>query len=69
MTDITLTITGMGCEGCKKTVTEALNKVEGVQAINVDLNSGTAAVTYAAPATADDLVAIVQKAGYIAAPA
>ena len=65
MQEITLSVVGMGCEGCKKTVTQALSKVEGVQSTEIDLKKGTATVTYNEPASRDDLVTSVQKAGYI----
>ncbi len=45
MTDKTYTVTGMTCEHCVSSVSGEVAKVNGVQAVNVDLNAGTVTVT------------------------
>lgn len=35
-------VKGMSCEHCRKSVTEAVSKVPGVTAVEVDLKNGTA---------------------------
>ncbi len=45
MTDKTYTVTGMTCGHCVSSVTGEVAKVNGVQAVNVDLNAGTVTVT------------------------
>lgn len=42
----TFTINGMTCNGCAKTVTNLLSKVEGVQEANVSLDEKTAEITH-----------------------
>jgi copper chaperone len=64
---ITLSISGMDCEGCVKSVTEALKGVEGVAEVEVSLENHTATVT----GTSVDLfllAAAADSAGYGATP-
>ncbi len=37
-----ITVTGMSCEHCRRSVTEAISKVPGVSAVSVDLSTGKA---------------------------
>lgn len=62
-----LTVKGMGCDGCAKTVRAALEAVPGVTGAEVSLEAGTAVVH--GRAAADALVAAVVDAGYDAVPA
>lgn len=41
---ISLSISGMDCEGCVKSVSEAVRTVEGVEEVVVSLDKGTATV-------------------------
>lgn len=59
---ITLTVTGMSCEHCEQTVTEALESIEGVTSATADNEANEAVVEGNAPI--DDLVAAVEDAGY-----
>jgi len=59
---IELTVTGMGCDGCVKTVRGALSTVPGVERAEVDLASGRAVVHGSAQAAA--LIAAIVDAGY-----
>jgi len=59
---MTLKINGMMCMHCVAHVKKALESVDGVLSVEVDLKSGTAKVTGAAPA--DALRAAVINAGY-----
>lgn len=66
-----LRIEGMTCQHCVRHVTRALERVEGVEAVAVDLEAGRAEVrpragTRPAP---EALVAAVRDAGYEATPA
>ncbi|MFB6069986.1 MAG: heavy-metal-associated domain-containing protein [Halanaeroarchaeum sp.] len=58
----TLTVTGMSCEHCEQTVTEALEGVPGVTAASADRESDRAVVE--GDADIDRLVAAVDDAGY-----
>lgn len=63
-TTSTYTVTGMTCEHCVRSVTEALTKLDGVTDVDVDLASGR--VTVASDHVLDDaaVVAAVDEAGY-----
>ncbi len=61
----TLKIAGMHCDMCVKKVTEALNAVDGVRAVEVKLEPGTAEVTMTVGRVDPDaLRKAVEGAGY-----
>lgn len=60
----TLTITGMTCGHCQKAVTEALESVEGVTKVDVNLESGMAKVEGSSDTSA--LISAVEEEGYSA---
>ncbi len=62
MSKKTLKIEGMMCEGCVKSVKEALEKVPGITGVDVNLKKGTAVVQ----GDADDetLIKAVVDAGF-----
>ncbi len=63
MAEKAYTVTGMTCGHCVSSVTSEVSKIEGVQAVDVDLASGRVAVT--GDGFADDQVrAAVDEAGY-----
>ncbi len=65
LTQHRLQIEGMTCDHCVKRVTSALQNLDGVDSVVVDLESGQANVTYDASAVGlQDIVASVQNAGY-----
>ena len=69
-TTLDLSITGMTCGSCVRHVTEALRGVSGVGEAQVDLQGGRATVAYdPATATAEQMVQVVEEAGYQAAVA
>lgn len=63
---ITYTVPGMSCGHCKSSVTEELSEVEGVEAVDVDLDTKLVVVTGSG---LDDtaLRAAIEEAGYQAA--
>lgn len=63
MSDRTYSVTGMTCEHCVKAVTEEVGKVDGVQAVAVDLGSGRVTVTGDGYTDAQ-IAAAVDEAGY-----
>ena len=71
METLTLKINGMSCQMCVKHVTRALEGVAGVTEVQVDLEAGTAAVTYdPAKAGLAAFESAVAEAGYeVAGPA
>lgn len=60
----TLTVTGMTCGHCQKAVTEALESVEGVTKVDVNLESGMAKVEGSSHTSA--LISAVEEEGYSA---
>lgn len=64
---ITLSISGMDCDGCVKSVTEALKGVEGVAEVEVSLENHTAIIK-GSNVDLFSLTAAVDSAGYGATP-
>ncbi len=62
MHETTLQISGMTCNHCVMSVTKTLQKIPGVDNVQVDLSKGEAVVRGNAPAEA--MVAAVKAAGY-----
>jgi len=58
----TITVEGMSCEHCQESVEAALANVQGVQSVEVDLD--TAQATVEGDAATQDLVTAVDEAGY-----
>jgi len=58
----TITVTGMSCEHCEQSVTEALESVPGVTSASADREAEQATVE--GDADPDALVAAVKDAGY-----
>jgi copper ion binding protein len=62
---IELTVEGMTCGGCVRSIEKKLSKVEGVEAAHVDLGTGKAIVEYDdSRAQIDQLIAAVEQIGY-----
>lgn len=59
-----LTVDGMMCPRCQAHVQKALEAVEGVASVEVDLEAKTAAVTLSADVSDEMLTAAVSEAGY-----
>lgn len=70
MTTTVIDVEGMTCGNCVKHVTEELTELDGVSAVDVDLNAGaTSPVTVTSTAALDEaaLRAAVDEAGYTVA--
>jgi copper chaperone CopZ len=67
MDETQLTISGMTCEGCVRTVTRVLSRVPGVTAAHVELDTGRATVQ--GVVRPEELKAAVEAAGFGATPA
>jgi len=62
---VTLSVTGMTCEACPITIKKALNKVEGVEHIAVNLEKKEALITFDdAKTTVEALLKAIKNAGY-----
>ena len=65
MADITLSITGMSCGGCVRSVTGVLKALPGVSAVDVTLEPGEARVSFdPAQVSPAQLAAAVEDAGF-----
>ncbi len=62
MSEITLRIQGMSCNGCRTAVERALKRVGGVEDVNVSLERNEAVVK--GTASYEELASAVEKAGY-----
>ena len=62
--ELTLAIEGMTCASCARRVEKALTAVPGVASATINLAAETARVTYAAPASPEEVAAALAKAGY-----
>ncbi|MFP4238795.1 MAG: heavy metal translocating P-type ATPase [Rhodosalinus sp.] len=61
---ITFAIEGMTCAGCVRHVAAALEGVEGLRDVHVNLANETASVTADAPGRAPEAAAALERAGY-----
>ncbi len=68
MTDNVYTVTGMTCAHCVAAVTEEVEAVPEVTAVEVDLASGRLSVRSRTPIATADVRAAVEEAGYHLAP-
>lgn len=59
-----LTIDGMMCQHCVRTVTKTLESLSGVTAVHVDLDSKSATVASSSVIPADDFKKVITTAGY-----
>ena len=67
MATTTLKVSGMTCGHCVRTVTEALEGVDGVRSAQVDLQAGNARIDYdEKQTTPDTLASVVMDEGYTA---
>ncbi len=68
MTEKTLNVEGMSCGHCKAAVEGELNKLDGVQRANADVERGTVEVSYdEGNLTTEDLEEAIEEAGYTVA--
>lgn len=65
MKTVTIGVAGMTCDSCVNSVTKALNRVDGVQQVNVSLEKNEANVTFDdTKASETDLKTAIEDAGY-----
>ncbi len=58
-------VTGMYCDACQTKIQHALSKTDGVKSATVDLNSGSATVTFDdAKVKPEQIIKIIEKEGY-----
>ncbi len=64
MSTTTYKVQGMTCGHCVNAVTEEVRKLDGVNDVQIDLDSGNVTVTSEAPLSEDAVRAAVDEAGY-----
>lgn len=64
MTKETLTVPNISCTHCVRRITEALNGVPGVQAVQADAATKQVTVTYEGADTAARIRAVLDEIGY-----
>ncbi len=57
-------INGMSCQHCVQAVKSALEQVEGIKNVQVDLEKGEASFEEASPVDLEEVKKAVQAAGY-----
>lgn len=60
----TLNVKGMMCVNCQKHVHDALLAMDGVSAVDVNLEKGTAKVTASREIPMDEFRSVISEAGY-----
>ena len=64
MSTTTYTVSGMTCDHCVRAVTEEVSKVDGVEMVDVELDSGRMVVTSDGDVSDEAVAAAVDEAGY-----
>lgn len=59
-----VTVTGMTCQHCVMSVTEEVSEIEGVSAVDVQLDSGLLTVLADRDVERDEIAAAVSEAGF-----
>ena len=63
--EVTIGVYGMTCGHCQKRVADAISSLEGVESVEVDLESERATVSFdPQKVSLDDIKGAIQKAGY-----
>ncbi|MFA6811020.1 MAG: heavy metal-associated domain-containing protein [Desulfoplanes sp.] len=64
MDKTTINVQGMSCQHCVQSVTRALQNIEGLQEISVDLAHKTASFTSDSPVNMDAVHAAIRNIGF-----
>ena len=59
-------VTGMSCGHCESAIRQEVGALSGVETVEVSAADGSLAVTSATPLLADEIIAAVDEAGYVA---
>jgi len=60
----TVTVTGMSCEHCARSVTEELGAMSGVQTVDVTVSSGAVTIFSDRELSGTEIAGAVEAAGY-----
>jgi copper chaperone len=65
MNTVTIQVVGMHCAHCTTAVTEALKKLDGVEAVDVNLQAGTVFIQYdSSKVQESQLISTIEEQGY-----
>jgi copper chaperone CopZ len=64
MTTVTYTLPAVHCHHCVHTVQSEVSELAGVQSVSVNKDSKAAVITFDAPATEDNIIALLKEIGY-----
>lgn len=68
--EITLTVEGMSCSACERHVNTALRELDGVEDVDVDLDTGRVTVKHDPDrAAVEAMLVALEEAGYASRPA
>ena len=59
-----ISVTGMHCAACSARVEKVLGRIEGVSSAKVNLIAEKAEVVYESPATPEEMIRVIRRAGY-----
>ncbi len=64
MNNITYTVPSISCMHCVHTIKSELSEMEGVGAVEVDMNTKSVAVEYSSPATPEKIEELLKEINY-----
>jgi copper chaperone len=64
MTTVTYNIPSIHCGHCVHTIKMEVSELEGVQSVQVDEAGKQAVITFGAPATEDNIIALLKEINY-----
>lgn len=64
MTKVNYAIPAIHCNHCAMTIKVELNDIDGVTAVDVDVENKSATITYEAPAEESGLIELLKEIGY-----
>lgn len=60
----TLTVQGMTCGGCAKSVERAINELAGISSVAVDWQAGQVVVSHDETVSQADIIGVIDDAGF-----
>lgn len=64
MTTVTYTIPNISCKHCVHTIKMEVGELDGVQSVEADLQTKEAVITFVAPATEEQIKALLAEINY-----
>ena len=64
MTTVTYNVPAMHCDHCTHTIETEVGELQGVQSVKADLNTKKVEITFAAPASEDNIKSLLTEINY-----